>query len=161
VTISTGMRARRQPTTDANLFDVLASRSEQDGECLIYVEQPSDSRPKVSYNGKMVRAYVAVYQHIHGYVTDNVLHTCNHPRCWNPMHLYDGTKQHNSLDLMQVDPLRMSGILSPYAKYSTEYIAFIRREVASGKTCYKVAQEQKLDRSYVWRVVSGQTRKVS
>jgi hypothetical protein len=161
VTKSRGIRTRRNPTDSNNLFDVLASRSELIGECLVYMTQSSAERPKVSYNGYMVRAYVAVYLRVHGEVKHNVLHTCNTPRCWNPMHLYDGTKSHNGLDMMEADPLRMSGARSPFAKYSTEYIEFLRNEVASGKTCYRVAQEQKIDRGYIWRVVNGETRKVS
>lgn len=162
MTISTGMRARRQPATDKNLFDVLASRSELDGECLMYVEQTSDNRPKISYNGKMVRAYVAVYQHVHGHVTDNVLHTCNRSRCWNPMHLYDGTKVHNALDsIADGTHVAPKGEQHGNHRFTDKEIVDMRKLFSIGMRIADIARAYDTDRGTMYHIVHMQARKVS
>jgi hypothetical protein len=159
VTASRGIRARRQPADSNNLFDVLASRSELIGECLVYMTQSSDERPKVSYNGYMVRAYVAVYLRVHGEVKHNVLHTCNTPRCWNPMHLYDGTKRDNALDsIADGTHVTYKGEQHVHHRFTDKEIADMRVLFDAGMKIADIARVYDTDRGTVSRIVHMQSR---
>jgi hypothetical protein len=159
MTRSTGQRSRRQPATDENLFDVLASRSDLVGECLVYVAQPSDPRPRISYYGRMERAYVAVYMYVHGGVVHNVLHTCNNSRCWNPMHLYDGTKRHNALDAI-ADGVHVSYSDERHgnARFSDDDVRAMRALYANGMRIAAIARMYDTDRGTMCKIVHMKSR---
>lgn len=164
MTKSTGQRCRRQATDDDNLFDVLASRSEDVGDCIVYMEQPSDDRPRVSYNGVMTRAYVAVYMHVHGGVPEGlgVLHSCNVSRCWNPMHLYAGTKVHNALDSIDAGThVAPTGENHGNHRFTAKEIADMRKLFSVGMKIAELARAYDTNRGTMSHIVHMQTRKVS
>lgn len=74
-----------------------------EGDCWIYTGSPSvpeGKAPRVSEN--KIDYNIGQYAHMKfkGRVVNQVNHTCDRPRCWNPEHLYDGTQQQNVDDRM-------------------------------------------------------------
>ena len=49
---------------------------------------------------KLHRAHRVAFKLMNGPPKLNVLHTCDHPPCCNPSHLYDGTFKQNTRDMM-------------------------------------------------------------
>lgn len=94
------MTCYRYSCKHLDLLSCLAQKSELVDECLVFTNQPSDSRPKIWYNGKNVRVYIAIYNYLWGNVPSglSVLHHCDNSRCWEPNHLYADTQKQNMLD---------------------------------------------------------------
>ena len=76
-----------------------------DTDCWLYQGAPhgSTGHCKVRWNGKKVYIH-RLSAHLHwGFDLDSptlILHKicCQHPNCWNPEHLYEGTKKDNIQD---------------------------------------------------------------
>lgn len=71
----------------------------------------------------------AAWELTHGPVPDGmfVCHHCDNPPCCNPAHLFVGTPRDNCLDAKAKGRTRgADGMLSPFAKLTTEQVAAIR-----------------------------------
>jgi hypothetical protein len=79
--------------------------------------------------GKKVYSHRAAYELAHGPIPDgqNVLHRCDNRCCCNPDHLFVGTSQANTDDMISKDR-HCRGERSKFAKLTDDVIPEIRRD---------------------------------
>ena len=66
---------------------------------------PSDGAGRVWTGEKLVKVSRLAYELYYGTpLTDCALHRCDNPKCFNPRHLYDGTKKDNRHDCLERGP---------------------------------------------------------
>ena len=114
------------------------------------------------WQGAPSTAHRASFEMQHGPIPDGfcVLHRCDNPSCVNPHHLFLGTFQDNSDDMMMKGRSRqLSGEDSPVAKLTEGEVQTIRK---SNKTQRALAQEFAVSKSLIGRIVRGEVwRKVA
>lgn len=108
---------------------------------------------------------------------DHGCHHCDNPPCVRPSHLFKGTQADNSRDMgakgrsaFQVKPERLARgddhwtrkhpdrircAANARAKLTDETVRYIRRQVASGVTKYRLAKELDLSQTLVGKVANG------
>lgn len=111
--------------------------------CWSYV---SKYRPTKS--SKERYAYVNISAHRLAYFLFNgpidekldACHSCDHPRCINPEHLWPGTKRDNLIDALKKGihtvPVARRGEANHQTKLTEEQVKEMRRIYESGKTSY-------------------------
>ena len=74
-----------------------------------------------------------VFENLFGPIPEgiSILHSCDNPPCFNPMHLFSGTPLDNSTDMVAKDR-HACGIRNTQSKISEADVAEIRRLFASG-----------------------------
>jgi hypothetical protein len=80
----------------------------------------------------------------------DVCHTCDNPRCCNPMHLWLGTRGENNSDRADKGrsaPVR--GESNPRAKLTEEDVIYIRQ---SSDTCVSLGDHFGVDQSLISRI---------
>lgn len=89
-----------------------------------------------------------------------VLHRCDNRSCFNPSHLFLGTRKTNSDDKIAKGRYRggySCGDASPVAKLTSEQVEEIRKRYAVIKNIIKIAVEFSISKSQVWNIVSGKS----
>lgn len=121
----------------------------------------------ISHNGygviyigrKMMRAHRVSFL-IHGGVIPDglwVCHHCDNRKCCNPKHLYTGTAQDNTDDMVAKGRSRHpKGSEHPCAKMSEAQVEEIKRLLADGVSTGEVAKRFNLRRPHVYQIASGQ-----
>lgn len=119
-----------------------------DGYCLIKIA------------GKSYRLHRVVYELEHGYIDDSKLicHTCDNPKCCNIAHLFEGTYQDNTDDMISKGR-NIRGCHSPNTKMTEEDIRMIRRDSLLGMGCAAIARKYKIGASSASRIIKGSTYK--
>jgi len=59
---------------------------------------------RIKVNHKNILVHRFIYQYIYGDIPEDkpwILHRCDNPKCCNPTHLYAGTPQNNTNDMMK------------------------------------------------------------
>ncbi len=89
-----------------------------------------------------------------------VLHKCDNPSCIRPSHLYQGTHKDNARD-RQVRG-RNRGAFQPChlhrkARFTQEQVAEIRKQLASGKSAYRIAKQIGCKESTIRHIQLGKT----
>ena len=86
-----------------------------------------------------------------------VLHKCDNPSCVNPNHLWLGTYQDNSTDMVNKER-QSKGENLPQSKITQVYADCIRTAYANGDATYRqLAKEFNISRSTIWYIVTNQT----
>ena len=108
-----------------------------------------------------VLAHRAAYQIANGKIPNGmvVCHSCDNPSCCNPKHLFLGTHQDNSDDMLKKGR-HIAGILrgaeNPNAKFSEEIVL----EVASGKvSCSQAQDKYGMSKSHFYRLRNNEAWK--
>ncbi len=87
-----------------------------------------------------------------------VLHHCDNRLCWNPHHLFVGTQQDNTLDMIAKGRgICFGGAGNGYAKLTDEDVIDIRKLVLEGTTQIDVAKEFGITQANVSLIVLRKT----
>ena len=121
-------------------FWLRVDKSGGENACWIWRGALSDGYGTTRWNGPMKKAHRISYELTYGGFPDAlyVLHSCDNPRCVNPLHLFLGTAQDNMDDMYRKcrgNPQR--GAARHNYKLNDEQVEEIRRKYADGGTTYK------------------------
>lgn len=84
----------------------------------------------------------------------HILHSCDNPRCVNPLHLRADTRQAN-MDDMKSKQRQASGTRNSQTKLTTEQVEAIRSD---GRTLALISAEYGVSRGLVSKIKSGHRR---
>lgn len=84
----------------------------------------------ISHNGKVMGYHRVVFLQAYGYLPRVVMHTCDNPRCINPLHLKAGNHKTNSRDMVAKGRNVPGGKLSVQQVEDIRNSTGIQREVA-------------------------------
>ena len=103
--------------------------------------------------GKTVQAHRWTYEHFFGPIPPDkqLNHTCNRPDCVRPEHLYLGTHQENSDDMMRAGRHGKS----PAHRLSAQQVESIRDEYRDGGRLQDIAERYGVHPLTIWRITSG------
>lgn len=115
---------------------------------------------KVDGQERTMQAQRVAYLLAHGELPDdrNICHSCDHPECVRPDHLFPGTQVQNLDDMTEKGRRRFrahSGEANGRAKLSREQVAVIRQRLATGEVRAALAREFGVDWSTVARIGNG------
>ena len=136
------------------------------GECWIWTGSYRDfeglEEPYGQFHWPRLRvmgAHVAAYSLYTGDMNTRgfeICHTCDHPACVNPAHLFKGTGQDNQQDCLK--KLRKPiGAKAPTAKLTEAQVLEIRKLRVEGMTCRAIAQQYDVHESTIARAARGIT----
>lgn len=115
---------------------------------------------RTSIHGRgLVLAHRAAYESAHGTIPDGFLicHHCDNPACCRPDHLFLGTVQDNSTDMVSKGrgPKGQSlnrGEHNGMSKFTPDQIIEIRRLHSQGHSTYKIAKQFGVWNMAIWRI---------
>lgn len=109
---------------------------------------------------RAVRAHRFAWELTHGPIPDGlqVCHRCDNPPCCNPSHLFLGAPVVNSRDMVAKGRSNR-GEARPQAKLTETAVLEIRRRLADGDSCYRLAKEFGVGWSTVKHVARDSTWK--
>lgn len=84
----------------------------------------------------------------------DVCHSCDNPPCWNPEHLFSGTRAVNMQD-MSAKGRGPHGESHPYAKLTDELVLEMYRHEDEGISQYQIAKQFGLHERYANLVLTG------
>jgi HNH endonuclease len=87
-----------------------------------------------------------------------VLHHCDKPLCINPSHIYLGTPQDNSNDMVERGR-NLTGEIHPFAVLDDQDVVEVLRMLQEGKSQVKIAEQFWVRPSAVHKIAHGQTRR--
>lgn len=115
--------------------------------------------PQIWYKGTTYQIHRLSYLlHVGDLKGLQVLHTCDNKRCSNPKHLYLGTHQDNMQDLAERNP-NSSGEKHYLATITSEQIKDIIWKSNCGYSASMIAEEYKVTRSCIHKILQGKNRK--
>lgn len=86
-----------------------------------------------------------------------VCHSCDNPPCVNPKHLFVGTSQDNSNDMVNKSR-QTAKDLNPKAKLTEEKVIAIKNIYESGHVSqYQIAKSYGVDQGTISKIVNGKT----
>jgi hypothetical protein len=118
---------------------------------------------QIGVGGKLVYAHRAMWIAHNGEISEGmcVCHHCDNPACCNIEHLFLGTLQDNSLDMVRKGRNKVfSGEDSQASSITFEECQEIRAAYAGGETIYSIARRygRVRSRSWIGRIAQGLER---
>ncbi len=105
--------------------------------------------------GRQYYVHVLAFAYTYGPPDDLlVLHHCDQPTCFNPAHLFPGTKEMNASDARSKG-LTLQGARNPGAKLSEDQVRELLRLAEEGTSKAALAGQFGIGRSQVTRIVRG------
>lgn len=153
-----------QYTTKKDFMERLIEKTVYENECWLYTGAPGRveeyDAPRIwdDYDGKQHPIAVVAYRKLVGPIKRHmcILHTCDHARCWNPLHLYQGTKQQNTNDMIRrgrhVSP---RGEASGMAVLTTNQVIDIKIRLKRGGSTTVIARKLGIKRKTVDAIKHG------
>ena len=111
--------------------------------------------------GRFTRAHRLVYELCVGPIPPSyvVCHSCDHPGCCNPAHLWVGTVAQNNHDMANKGRAAC-GLQNAHGKLSDLDVAGLRAKYAEGKANqYQLAEEYGVSQATIWEAIHGKTHK--
>ena len=114
----------------------------------------------IQIGGKNYRVHRLVYQIFYGPIPHRkcVLHRCDNPPCFRPEHLWLGTPQENSSDMVQKSR-SAKGEHHSQSKLTSKEVSEIRRRYSEGVSQQTLANQFRVDQSNIHYIVSQKTWK--
>ncbi len=113
--------------------------------------------------GKLVLlAHRASYMVFIGKIPEgmHICHKCDNRKCFNPDHLFAGTRDDNMADMVRKGRQRsLSGVDSPNAKLTAEQVQEIRDRYIPYVTTTELAKEFGISKQYVGQIARKEWRK--
>jgi HNH endonuclease len=96
------------------------------------------------------------YEKYHGVIPSDhdVCHSCDNPPCWNPEHLFSGTRTVNMRD-MSLKERGPHGESHPFAKLSEDDVLEMYRQLDDGVSQYQIAKAFGVHERYANLIFSG------
>lgn len=112
----------------------------------------------VRFDGRMQSAHRVSWEMANGPIADglHVLHRCDNPPCINPDHLFLGTQQDNTDDML-AKGRAARGVVNGRAKLTPVQVEEIREAHASGRGVSDLARHYGVARITVRKIVTGQS----
>ena len=141
------------------------AHSSSSSPCIEYPGKARDHRGygRMTVKGKSWAAHRWAWTQVHGPIPEGVmvLHSCDNRACWNVEHLFLGTAQDNTDDMMQkgrhrVAPSERNGS----AKLTWSKVTVIRAQAAAGRSYRSLARAYGVDHKTIRSLVLGHTWKV-
>lgn len=126
-------------------------------ECWEWQGATASGYGRVHWRGRVTAANRLAWELTHGSIPDGLLacHRCDNKRCVNPAHLFLGTSQDNSRDMV-VKGRSMAG-RNPCAKLNAEQVTEIRQLRASGRTLQSIADQFGVNLGTVRALIDGRS----
>lgn len=151
-------------TYSLGLVKRLQARTKYVDDCWIYIGAPSREKsydaPRIydKYTGRQHPVARIVYKYLVKPIPKGlmVLHRCDNARCWNPKHLFLGTKQDNSRDMVLKErnyaPI---GEKNNRSKLKLSQVIDIKTKLARGVGTTKLARELSINRKTIDSIKHG------
>lgn len=110
----------------------------------------------ISWNGRTTLAHRLAYEEQHGPIPKGMscCHTCDHPRCCNPAHIFLGSQRDNVADMV-AKGRHAKGEQKHTAKLNSQKVLAIRRERQLGWTYRELAGKYNVSQHTVWLITAG------
>jgi len=124
--------------------------------CWISSLTPSGKYPQLQVKSKLLMASRIAYSLMIGMVSINlfVCHKCDNPRCINPNHLFLGSAQDNSNDMIRKGRQNI-GINNPMAQLTEEQVKNIKQRINNGETNSSIAQNFPVNHKLISKIRTG------
>lgn len=135
-------------------------RLDKSGPCWLWTGALRKGYGAIQLRGKATEAHRVAWELVHGPIPEGmcVCHTCDNPRCCNPDHLWLGTVQQNSADMV-AKGRSVRGERIHHARLTASTVQDIRAAVAAGATIAATARRLGVSTGCVSHVVKGRAWK--
>ena len=132
---------------------------EANGDCLLWTMGTVNGYGWLKdMEGKPTRAHREAWRLEFGYMPKQLNHKCDVRACCNTDHLYEGTPQENTRDMVKRDR-HCRGERSPFNKLTDETVAEIRIRRKAGETTASLARKFGIEQTTVWGAATGRAWK--
>lgn len=158
------MQHPRWPPAE-NRFNASFAKNDETG-CWLWTRplHPTGGYAQFSLNGRREYAHRASWIMFRGPIPAGMLvcHSCDVRHCVNPDHLFLGTAQDNTDDMLAKGRKKlvggsMPGERNPGAKLTDELVVHARRQCRAGKTIDEIGAELGVTRSAAHLAIRGKT----
>lgn len=155
----------KQCRTEAQIINDIFDNAYYEGECIEPSLRPSWSRGHARHyvsvggrNGEKVRLTRLVWRYCKGPIGEGlgVLHTCDNPKCINIEHLFLGTQQDNTDDMIAKGRKIDDPEVGARRRKATAHLIKTLRD--KGYTDLQITMEYGLSTSTIWNYTHGPYR---
>ncbi len=144
-----------QTEKDRILLDKIIKNLEENGECLVWKKyRDKDGYGYVSFMGSgSLRVHREIYRILNGKIPSGmfVCHSCDNPPCCNPKHLFLGTPEENTRDMLKKR--------RQFKKISNDDVKKIRELKVDGFSNKEIATKYNVNERTIWSITTGRSRK--
>lgn len=113
---------------------------------------------------RRMQSHRFAYELTHGPIAEGVFicHHCDNPGCVNPAHLFAGTPQDNTLDMLTKDRHKrvgQPGQSNPSAKLTRQKVKMIRERSRQGESAQALAAEHNVSVATIYHIVARRSWK--
>lgn len=146
----------------AGIKEKLDARSEQRGECLVWIGccDKKWGYGKIKIKGRDLSVHRVAWELLNGPIPGglHVLHSCDNPPCLRGEHLFLGTQADNNKD-MRIKGRQARGIKNGRGKLTDDEVVAIRKAYAAGGiTASSLANKYPVTRGYIRDIVTERCR---
>lgn len=129
-------------------------------ECWPWNDTDREHYGQFKFRGQQEAAHRVMWKIIHGDVSQDrfICHRCDYKPCVNPLHLFCGTADDNTQDMINKGRDRFRGEQNGRAKLTREQVEAIKIEYAQGGISQKnLGRKYRVSEAAVYFIVHGKT----